>query len=78
MKIDHFSENKGKLEELDRSFDLEFWQSQPPKQRFNAAWALIVHAWKVKGREIGELRLDRTVERFGRQQRYAIGQTEKS
>ena len=33
-----FVERKGKLEELDRSFDLAFWQSQTPQASFEAAW----------------------------------------
>lgn len=68
MKTDNFSENKGKLENLDRSFDIEFWQSQSPKQRLDAAWELIIHTWMVQGGDVRQLRLDQTVERFGRQQ----------
>jgi hypothetical protein len=37
------------LTELDRSFDLEFWQDQSAQARFDAAWEMIVHAHKVKG-----------------------------
>lgn len=31
-----FVERTGKIEEMDRSFDLHFWQSQSPQQRFAA------------------------------------------
>lgn len=62
-------ERKGKLEDLDRSFDLEFWQSQSSQQRFDAAWELIVHAWKVKGGDVRQLRLHRSIEKFERQSR---------
>jgi len=61
-----FVERKGKLEELDRSFDLAFWQSQTPQARFDAAWELILHAWRVKGNDVRQLRLQRSVEAFQR------------
>ena len=61
-----FVERKGKLEELDRSFDLEFWQSQSPRARFEAAWELILHAWCVKDNDVRQLRLQRSVETFQR------------
>ena len=64
-----FMERRGKIEDLDRSFDLEFWQKQPPQARFDAAWEMIVHAWRVKGKDVRQLRLHRTVETFQRQQR---------
>lgn len=60
-------ERKGKLAELDRSLDLLFWQSQPPKIRFMAAWELIQHAYRVKGYDVRQLRLQRSVETFQRQ-----------
>ena len=62
-----FIERRGKLAELDRSFDLKFWQSQPPKIRFTAAWELIQHAYRVKGNDVCQLRLQRSVETFQRQ-----------
>ena len=60
---------RGKIEDLDRSFDLNFWQNQTPQSRFAAAWELIVHAWRVKGHDVRQLRLQRAVETFQRQQR---------
>lgn len=60
---------KGKLSEHDRSFDVEFWQSQPPKARFDAAWELVVHAARVKGQDVRQLRLQRLVTNFQRQER---------
>jgi len=59
-------ERFGKLEDLDRSFDLTFWQAQPEAARFAAAWELVVLAWRMKGKDVGELRLQRTVESFQR------------
>ena len=62
-----FMERKGKLEELDRSFDFQFWQAQSPQVRFAAMWELILHAEKVKGQDVCQLRLLRSVETFQRQ-----------
>jgi hypothetical protein len=60
---------RGRIPDLDRSFDLQFWQSQEPKARFEATWELIVHAWRAKGRDVRQLRLQRSVETFQRQPR---------
>jgi hypothetical protein len=62
-------ERKGKLGELDRSFDLNFWQAQSAVERFQAAWELVQHAWKTKGHDVRQLRLQRSVENFQRQRR---------
>lgn len=64
-----FIERRGKIDELDRSFDLLFWQAQTPNARFEAAWELIVHASRVKGKDVRQLRLHRSVEAFQRQKR---------
>ncbi len=64
-----FIERKGKLAELDRSFDLSFWQAQTPQARFLAAWEMILHVANVKGYHVRQLRLQRSVENFQRQQR---------
>jgi len=62
-------ERRGKLNELDRSFDLQFWQAQSPQARFDATWELIVHAMKVKGQDVRQLRLQRSITTFQRQPR---------
>ena len=62
-------ESYGRLEDLDRSFDIEFWQAQPPKARFDATRDMIVHYARVKGTDVRQLRLDRSVESFQRQER---------
>jgi hypothetical protein len=64
-----FIERKGRIQDLDRTFDLQFWQAQPAAARFAAAWELIVHACKVKGIDVRQLRLQRSVETFQRQRR---------
>lgn len=51
----------GKLEDMDDSFDLEFWQSQPATAIFDAAWEMVVFAHKLKGGKEDELRFQRSV-----------------
>lgn len=51
----------GKLEDMDNSFDLEFWQSQPASAIFKAAWEMVVFAHELKGGKRDELRFQRSV-----------------
>jgi hypothetical protein len=64
-----FMERRGKIADLDRTFDLQFWQAQTSRARFDAAWEMIVFAWRMKGNDVRQLRLHRSVETFQRQQR---------
>jgi len=64
-----FVERTGKLPDMDRSFDLNFWQAQSDTARFAAAWELVVQAFIIKGKDVSQLRLQRTVEHFERQPR---------
>jgi hypothetical protein len=59
-------ERHGKLADLDRSFDLEFWQAQSDTARFEAAWELVLIAQRMQGRHVRQLRLQRAVESFQR------------
>lgn len=65
----NFVERRGKLQDMDRSFDLKFWQAQSPKARTDAVWEMIVHVMKVKGHDVRQLRLQRSVTNFQRAQR---------
>jgi len=65
-KTQPIMERKGKLEDLDRSFDLEFWQTQTDAARFAAAWELVVTAYQIQGKDVRQLRLQRSVESFQR------------
>jgi hypothetical protein len=62
----HIMERRGKLEDLDRSFDLEFWQAQSDTARFEAAWDLVLMAQRRQGRHVRQPRLQRSVESFQR------------
>ena len=58
----NFVERTGKIEELDRAFDLKFWQAQTDV----AAWELVVHSYIIKGKDVNKLLLQRTIEHLQR------------
>lgn len=58
-------ERFGKLREMDRSFDVTYWQRLGPKAIFEAAWQMVVDAETQKGR-LSDLAFDRSVELFRR------------
>ena len=61
-------ERYGPLGEMNRSFDIAYWQRLGPAAIFEAAWQLVVQAHSQRpGGEDDELRLRRTVESFQRQ-----------
>ena len=43
-------ENYGKLEDLDRSFDIQYWQAQTPADRFKAAWEMVEFVYQLKAK----------------------------
>ena len=59
-------ERLGRIGDMDRSFDLAFWQAQDTTARFRAAWELVVHYNRRQGRSDDELRLQRAVEHLQR------------
>ena len=59
-------ERKGRIEDLDRSFDLQFWQTQSDAAKFAAAWELVITAYQIKGKDLNELRFQRSIEHFQR------------
>lgn len=63
---DFVMEGLGRIEDSDRSFDIEFWQRQDSKARFAAAWELAVFAHGRKGEHESQLRFQRTVENLER------------
>ncbi|MBL8180327.1 MAG: hypothetical protein JNL64_01815 [Blastocatellia bacterium] len=50
------------IKDMDRSFDIEFWQRQGDAAIFNAAWELIEFHLRSKG--INESRLQRDIVHF--------------
>lgn len=63
---DFVMEGLSRIEDLDRSFDIEYWQRQDSAARFEAAWELVVFAHERKGGDAVELRLQRTIEHLER------------
>lgn len=60
----------GPIEEMDRSFDYEFWQRQSPTDRFAVAWDLArFYHLTVKKEDAAKLRLQRPIEVLQRQRR---------
>ena len=53
-------------EQGNRSFDIEFWQRLTDEQRMQAVWDLVVFDYELKGKNLDELRLQRTVENLRR------------
>ncbi len=54
------------LAEMDRAFDIEYWQRQGDKAIFDAAWELVEFYLRQKGAAPDEYRLQRSVEHFQR------------
>jgi len=63
-----FAECRGRLEDLDRTFDLKYWQGQSAAARAMAAWELALHAAKSEGLDVCQLRFQRTVETYQQQE----------
>ena len=57
-------ERYGAIGEMDRSFDIEYWQRRGDAAIFEAAWELVESYWRESGRDPDELRLQRSVEVF--------------
>jgi hypothetical protein len=55
-----------RLEDADRSFDIEFWQRLGDDAIFAAAWEMVVFAHKFKGRNVSELAFQRTLRKTQR------------
>ena len=54
---------------MDRSFDIAYWQRQGPAAIFEAAWQMVVDVHSRRPGGSDELRLDKSVESYQRQQR---------
>ena len=58
-----------KATELDRSFDFLFWKEVGAEGRFAAAWQMISEINAIKGKDVGESRLQRSVQNIQRTRR---------
>ena len=52
--------------EEEKEFDREFWRQAGHEARFAAAWQMVVESFVFQGRDVSELRLQRTVENLKR------------
>ncbi|MBL7662167.1 hypothetical protein JNK13_05385 [bacterium] len=59
----------GKLVDMNRSFDIKYWQQKTTSERMRAAWGLVVYALQRKEQIKDEPRLQRAVTSFQRQSR---------
>jgi hypothetical protein len=57
-------ERYGRLPDMDRSFDIAYWQRLGPAAIFEAAWQMVVDAHSGCPGGSDELRLCRIVEQF--------------
>ena len=58
-----------RAEELDRSFDLEFWRKVGAEGRFSAAWEMVLEVNAIRGKDRDEPRLRRSVQNIERTSR---------
>jgi hypothetical protein len=63
------TERYGRLAEMDRRFDIAYWQRLGPTAIFEAAWQMVVDAHSRRPDGADELEFRRTVESFQRQRR---------
>lgn len=59
-----FEENYQRIKGDRRSFDIRFWQSQGDRAIFEAAWEMLLDYFLIRGKDVNNLRLQRTVESF--------------
>jgi hypothetical protein len=59
----------GRLEDALPFPDLEYWQAQSDEAKFDAAWDMVVEAHAIKGEDLSESRLRRSIASFQRRER---------
>ncbi len=64
--MEEIVERHGRLAEMDRSFDVSFWQQQGSNAIFGAAWQMVIDYYFLTGRDVTELEFQRSVEHFRR------------
>lgn len=62
--IRKIKERYGRIEDVGRRFDREFWQSTGDEAIFDAVWEMIVDYTILRGDNADEFRIQRTVESF--------------
>jgi len=60
---------RGKISEMDRSFEYNFWRNQSLEMKMRAIWEMTVFQHMVRHGDAAELRLDRTISGFRKKRR---------
>ena len=55
-----------RINDADRSFDLEFWEKVGSEGRFAAAWQMVFEADAIRGKNVSQPRLQRSVQNLER------------
>ena len=58
----------GRIEDAPRFPDLEYWRAQSDEEKLRAAWEMVLDAHALKGEDLSESRLQRSVARFQRRE----------
>ena len=58
------------LKDMDRSFDIEFWQRQGDAAIFRAAWEMVEMYYRDRGLDPKELKLQKHIECFQRRNKH--------
>jgi len=66
LGFDFVMERFGSIRDMDRSFDIEYWQRQGDAAIYRAAWELVELHHRAQGRDPNELRLQRSIENYQR------------
>ena len=59
----------GRLEDVEQFPDLQYWQAQSDAVKFATAWELVLEAHALKGEDLSESRLQRSVASLQRRER---------
>ena len=62
--FDFVMERFGRIRDMDRSFDIEYWQRQGDAAIYRAAWELVELHHRDQGKDPNELRLQRSIGEF--------------
>ena len=65
----HITARFVRRDEDDRSFDREFWQRAGHEAIMAAAWEMLAEVHRVRGQDVSQPRLQRSVARFQRRRR---------
>lgn len=59
----------GRLEDAERFPDMKYWRGQSTDMIFDTAWEMVVEAHALKGEDLRESRLQRSIASFRKRER---------